>query len=414
VTTPVDLGDHDSFLAGVPHDAFAALRRDDPVHWQDDHLGGGYWNVTRYADVVRVSRDAATFSSWVGGTQIETPEAGILEQTRALMLNMDPPDHTKLRLLVNRGFTPRMIKRLEDGVRSGARDLVDRVCEAGTCDLVEDVAAELPLQVMGELLGVPAEDRHAVLAWTNNQSGNNDPEYRTGDENAGLQSMISMLGYAAGLAQRKRAEPGDDIMTSLLHAQVDGDALGDTEFQMFFLLLAVAGNETTRNLVAQGVLALLEQPDQLERLRHDPALLPTAVEELLRWVTPVMHFRRTATRDVDVAGQRIHRGDRVVIWYVSANRDEEVFPAAASLDIGRQPNPHVSFGATGPHFCLGAHLGRLEAQVLLHEIVTRMPELALAGPPARLRSNFINGLKHLPVTFEPSAARATAAVGGEG
>jgi cholest-4-en-3-one 26-monooxygenase len=315
-----------------------------------------------------------------------------------MMLNMDPPMHTRYRRLVNKGFTPRMITELEATVRERTRGILDKVTPRGECDFVVDVAAELPLQVIADILGVPQADRHKMFDWSNRMVGSDDPEYGVTQEQAQLASM-ELFAYAAKLAEEKRAQPGSDLISVLSDAVVDGEQLTQLEIDLFFMLLTVAGNETTRNQVSHGLLALLEHPDQLARLRANRDLLPGAVEETLRWASPVMHFRRTATRDVNVGGTDIAEGDKVVIWYVSANRDERVFKDPMTFDIERSPNEHVAFGGGGPHFCLGANLARLEIQVIFDELLDRWDDLELTGEPARLRSNFINGIKHIPLKF---------------
>jgi cholest-4-en-3-one 26-monooxygenase len=395
----IDLTNKDVYVQGVPHEWFAELRRDAPIYWHPERGGGpGFWCLTRYEDVVTVNRDNQTFSSARGAVFMwDLPQEG-LEQQRLMMLNMDPPMHTRYRRLVNKGFTPRMITELEATVRERTRGILDKVTPRGECDFVVDVAAELPLQVIADILGVPQADRHKMFDWSNRMVGSDDPEYGVTQEQAQLASM-ELFAYAAKLAEDKRAQPGSDLISVLSDAVVDGEQLTQLEIDLFFMLLTVAGNETTRNQVSHGLLALLEHPDQLARLRANRDLLPGAVEETLRWASPVMHFRRTATRDVNVGGTDIAEGDKVVIWYVSANRDERVFKDPMTFDIERSPNEHVAFGGGGPHFCLGANLARLEIQVIFDELLDRWDDLELTGEPARLRSNFINGIKHIPLKF---------------
>uniref|UniRef100_UPI00407474F8 CYP125MRCA n=1 Tax=synthetic construct TaxID=32630 RepID=UPI00407474F8 len=408
--TEIDLTDPDVYNRGVPHEQFAWLRRNEPVYWHPepppDTDGEGYWAVTRHADVVAVSRDPEIFSSQQGGTMIQDADAAPeeLEKQRMMMLNMDPPQHTRLRKLVSKGFTPRMIAKLEDKIRERAKQIVDEAIEKGECDFVADIAAELPLQVIAELIGVPQEDRQRLFDWSNRMIGYDDPEYHSSEAD-GEQAAAEMFAYAQELAAERRKNPRDDIVTALVQAEVDGQKLSDLEFNMFFLLLVVAGNETTRNAISHGMLALLEHPDQWERLRADPSLAPTAVDEILRWASPVMSFRRTATRDTELGGQQIKAGDKVVMFYASANRDEEVFDDPYTFDITRSPNPHLAFGGGGgPHYCLGANLARLEIRVMFEELAEIMPDIELTGPPERLRSNFINGIKHMPVRFTPARA----------
>jgi len=407
----VNLWDKDKFQEGVPHDWFSTLRREAPVYWHEgddfpigsgQRGGDGFWCVTGYDDVVAVNRDNEAFSSARGLVFMWDPDNENLEQQRLLMLNMDPPLHTRYRRLINKGFTPRMVSELESTMRKRTREIVDRVAERGECDFVVDVASELPLQVIADLMGVPQDDRHKLFDWSNRMIGSEDPEYGITEEMAQHASM-ELYAYASELAARKRVDPKDDLISVLTHSEVDGEKLTDLELDLFFLLLSVAGNETTRNLISHGMVTLLEHPDQLERLRAHRKLLPGAVEEMLRWASPVMHFRRTATRDLELGGQEIKEGDKVVIWYISANRDEKAFKDPFTFDIERSPNEHVAFGGGGPHFCLGANLARMEINVMFDEILDRLHNIELAAPVSRLRSNFINGLKHIPLKF--TAAR---------
>jgi cholest-4-en-3-one 26-monooxygenase len=319
------------------------------------------------------------------------------------MLNMDPPMHTRYRRLVNKGFTPRMVDELERTIRERTRAILDRVAPRGECDFVVDVAAELPLQVIADILGVPQADRHKMFDWSNRMIGSEDPEYGVSQEQAQEASM-ELFAYAAKLAEDKRAQDprGADLISVLSEAEVDGEQLTQLEIDLFFMLLTVAGNETTRNLISHGLLALLDHPDQLERVRAHRELLPGAVDEMLRCASPVMHFRRTATRDLVLGDQRVSEGDKVVIWYASANRDEAVFEDPMRFDVERSPNEHVAFGGGGPHFCLGANLARMEIRVIFDELLDRWQGLELTGAPERLRSNFINGIKHIPLKFSPA------------
>src|SRR2546430_2020276 len=380
------------------------LRSKAPICWQDEPDGSGFWAVTRYDDVVAINRDWETYSSNRGSALLMDQDDEMLAQQRMMMLNMDPPMHTRYRLLVNKGFTPRMVGRLEDRVRVLAGEIVEAMAAKGECDFVTDIAAELPLQVIAEIMGVPQEDRHLVFDWSNRMIGSEDPEYQSTEEGA-MEASTELYAYAHELAAQKRASPKDDIISVLLGSEVNGEQLSELEFDLFFLLLAVAGNETTRNLIAHGMLALIEHPDQRARLLVDPSLLPSGIEEMLRWGTPVMHFRRTAQHDTEILGQPVAEGQKVVIWYMSANRDETVFPDPFRFDVGRTANEHISFGGGGPHFCLGANLARLEIRVIFEEVLRRLPDMELAGPVQRLRSNFINGIKHMPVAFSvtPSA-----------
>jgi cholest-4-en-3-one 26-monooxygenase len=391
----INLLDLDQFVEGVPHELFAALRGRDP-YWQDDPAGPGFWNFTRYDDVVRINKDNQTFSSHRGTALINEMPADQLEQQRLMMLNMDPPMHTRYRLLVNKGFTPRMVGQLETSTRERARTIIAASRERGEFDFVNDIAAELPLQVIADLMGVPQADRHRVFDWSNRMIGSEDPEYRAAPEEAQLAAM-ELFAYCHALTEEKKADPHEDLMSILTRVELDGERLTEIEIDLFFMLLAVAGNETTRNLISHGMLALLEHPDVYRELVTDPSLIPGAVEEMLRVGTPVMHFRRTATSDTEVNGFPVASGDKVVIWYISANRDEAIFSEPSRFDIRRDPNPHVAFGGGGPHFCLGANLARLEIRVMFEEVLRTLPDLEQSAPATRLRSNFINGIKHLPV-----------------
>jgi cholest-4-en-3-one 26-monooxygenase len=398
----IDLLDRDRFTRGIPHEWFTWMRANQPVFHHDEPDGDGFWVITRHEDIVTANRDAASFSSAQergGVVTLEGPVAPMPGQEMAgnMMLFMDPPGHTRYRKLVNRGFTPRMIAALEVHVRELTARILDEAIAKGDCDFVVDVAAELPLEVIAELLGVPREDRFKLFDWSNRMIGSEDPEYRVSEEHL-AEAQIEMFMYAQALAEKRRAEPREDIVTTLLHAEVDGDSLSELDFNLFFLLLSVAGNETTRNAIAHGMNAFLENPDQWALLVSDPAAhIDGAVEEILRWASPVLFFRRNCTRDVTLGGQTIRAGEKISLWYISGNRDEAVFDEPFRFDITRSPNPHIAFGGGGPHFCLGAQLARLEIRVLFEELARRVPRLEARGEPERLRSNFIGGIKHLPV-----------------
>ena len=398
----INLVDADTYQrGGPPHDQFAWLRQNAPVFWHAD--GGepgwpGFWAVTRHQDIEHVSRHPEIFSSTKRLALFgEIPEEQIQVQ-RLMMLNMDPPQHTRQRAFVNRGFTPRMISRLEEHVAQICHSLLDDVQQAGTADFVTDIAAPLPLWVICELVGAPVEDRGRIFELSNLMIGSGDPEFQI-EPQAAQNAAVEIYAYGEALADRRREQPTDDIITRLLQPDDAGEALTTTEFDLFFLLLTVAGNETTRNAAAGGMLTLFEHPDQWQRLLDDPSLIPTAAEEIVRWVSPVNLFRRTALSNTQLSGQPIAAGDKVVVFYTSANRDEAVFTDPEKFDVGRDPNPHVGFGGGGPHFCLGRHLAALELRVLLTALTERMPTIRLDGEPDRLRSNFINGIKHMPVRF---------------
>ena len=362
--------------------------------------GTGFWGITRYDDVVDISRNPTLFSSYRGGSNIKDYPPDDLSKIRMLMVNMDPPQHVKFRKLVSTGFTPRMVQALEGTIQKTVDDIVDRVIEWGECDFVREIAAELPLQVIAEMLGIPQEERQVIFDLSNRLIGFDDPEFQTSLEDAQLASA-EMWMYANNLASGRRGQPGTDLITVLMNAEIDGEHLTDMEFDSFFLLLSVAGNETTRNLISGGMRALLANRDQWERLKANPDHLDTAVEEMLRWVSPLIHFRRTATADTVVRGQEIKEGDKVVLYYPSANRDEEVFENPQVFDVGRMPNEHLSFGV-GEHFCLGASLARLEIRWMFKALIERMPDIEINGETRRLRSNFINGIKEMPVRYTPA------------
>jgi len=404
----IDLLDRDRFAEGIPHEWFTWLRENHPIYKHTEPDGPGFWVITKHADVIQCNRDAGTFSSAqarggvVGLEEQGMPQTEAEEAGGRLMLMMDPPDHTRYRKLVNRGFTPRMISQLEPHIRELTNEILDGALAKDECDFVVDIAAELPLEVIAELIGVPREDRHKIFEWSNRMIGSEDPEYMVKDEEV-FQAQVEMFMYAQTLAEKRRAEPQDDIITALLSAEVDGDSLSDMDFNLFFLLLSVAGNETTRNAIAHGMNAFLENPEQWDLFSADPDGRTTGMtEEVLRWATPVMYFRRNATRDFDLRGETIKDGDKIALYYISANRDEEVFEDPFRFDIERDPNPHIAFGGGGPHFCLGAQLARMEIHVLFEELARRVRRVEGLAPPDRLRSNFIGGIKHLPVRFHSS------------
>ncbi|MBB2988790.1 cytochrome P450 [Mycolicibacterium iranicum] len=396
----VDLTDADTYLAAMPYDAFRELRHRAPVAWHPHGDTAGFWALTRHEDIYAVSRDSDTWSSQAQGVFVDVPEPEDAYQLELMMLTMDPPRHTQLRSLVSRGFTPRHVARLNHRTEDMARDILDEALERGECEFVGDVAGALPSYVIAELLGIPLADGRALYALTEimNTRPLHDPEL--------VRAQTDLFGYANELAARKRANPGDDIATALLHAEVDGQRLTDLEFDLFFMLLLNAGGDTTRNLVAAGTLALIEHPEQWARLAADPSLMPTAIEEMLRWTSPVTVFTRTATRDTRIRDIPVRRGERVAMFYPSANRDEDHFAEADRFDVGRTPNHHLAFGGGGTHFCLGASLARAEATAIFREIITRTSAIELAGPVERVRSVLMNGIHSMPVRLVPAAVAA--------
>lgn len=400
----VNLVDKDFYVRrGAPYDQFRRLRANAPVFWHEgDAERGwpGFWAITRHEDVVHVSRRSDLFSSYRRLALFdELPQADI-ELQRLMMLNQDPPEHTRRRSLVNRGFTPRVIGRMEEHVRDVCRQLIDEAERLPEVDFVRDIAAPLPLYVICELLGAPVEDRDKIFEWSNRLIGGEDPDYAANPEESQAAAM-EVYAYADALAAARREDPRDDIVTRLLRPDDSGEVLSQDEFNLFVLLLVVAGNETTRNAASGGMLAMFEHPAQWARLVADPSLVTRAVDEIVRWVSPVNLFRRTATADTEIRGQRIAEGDKVVVFYSSANRDEDAFDLPDVFDVGRDPNPHVGFGGGGAHFCLGSHLAKLELKVLFETLVRRFPEIRQVGAATRLRSSFINGIKSLPVALTP-------------
>jgi cytochrome P450 len=405
----IDLTDLDRWARGVPHDWFTLLRRDRPVFWQDERRGRGFWSLTRYDDVLAASKDWQTFSAEVGGTSLMdlTPEQ---VESRKSMLDSDPPGHTRLRAIVNKAFTPRAINAYEARIHTLFREVLDEAFAERELDFVDAVAIELPMRILCELMGVPLEDRRHLVDLGNRMLGNTDPD-TAGEEFVADRADLSgyahlpfsspaapeMFAYANRLAEQRRRTPHDDLTTRLVQAEAGGERLSEHEFDLFFLLLVTAGNETTRHAMSNGLLALLEHPEQRDRLLAHPEVIPTAVEEILRWTPSLLHFRRTATRDVELHGERIRAGDKVALWYVSGNRDEAQFPDASRFDVGRDPNRHLAFGLGSPHYCLGAHLARLELRIWLEEMLPTLGRIGFAGPARRLRSNFFHGVKSLPV-----------------
>jgi cytochrome P450 len=392
----IDLLSPESFAAGHPFPQYRWLRENAPVFWHEEPDGKGFWAVTRYKDVWEVDRDFQNFSS-EPTIMITDPLA---EQANAfgpykMMLMMDPPQHTAYRKLIRAEFTAPASSGRTPRMNALAKQIVDAVIAKGECDFVNDIAGEMPSYVIAELMGLPLDDGRELYKLT--EAIHTAPEAQ--EAGAGAMAVFKMFEYGRKVIEEKRARPADDLATKLLHAEVDGKKLEDIEFLLFFLLLIDAGGDTTRNLLSAGLIALLENPDQLAWLKADlPARLPSAREELLRWTTPVIYMRRTARRDTVLAGEKIEQGQKVVMYFGSANRDADKFDRPDTLDLSRTPNEHIAFG-TGPHGCLGQHIARIEIDAILTEVLTRMPDIRIAGAPEWLPSNFISGPKHLPVRF---------------
>ena len=397
-TDRLDLADPDNWVPAVPHPGFDWLRERDPVSHHTKPDGTDFYALVRYQDVVAAGKDWRTFSSARGFT-IDDAMGG----AELMMASMDPPKHDIIRRLVNQGFTPRRVIKLEEHIRGIATELIDRVAPRGESDFVVDLAAELPLQVILEMIGVPHSDRHKVFEWSNTMLGNQDPEYGNSDMAKVQQAAMEMYMYWEWLSHQAERDRDDDLIQALLDAELEGgEKMTSMDIDAFLLLLVVAGNETTRNLISGGMRTLFEYPEQWQLLLERPELLVTGVEEMLRYISPVMYFRRTATRDVQFGDTTIPEGGRTTLWFIAANRDPREFPDPHRFDITRQPNEHVAFGAGGPHYCLGANLARLEIRIMFEELLRRLPDIEQAGEESRLRSNFISGIKHLPVRFMPA------------
>ncbi|MGO4258093.1 cytochrome P450 [Marmoricola sp. RAF53] len=397
-----DFTDPDRMLIGVPLEEHALARRTSPVHWveqpqsaRDGMEGGtGYWAISKHADVARVSKDSKNFSSAENSAIIRFPEGMLremIEFQRVMLLNQDEPEHTATRQIISRGFTPRSIMALEEGLKDRARTIVADALAQGDVDFVEDVAAELPLQAIADLLGVPQEDRGKLFHWSNQMLAGEDPEFEGQNEVAAAE----ILGYAMMMAADRKENPRDDIVTKLINADKDGRGLTDDEFGYFVVILTVAGNETTRNAISHGMDAFLDNPDQWDLwVKERPS---TMIDEVIRWATPVNVFQRTATNDVEVGGQLIKKGQRVGLFYASGNHDEDVFEDPYTFNILRDPNPHLAFGGHGAHYCIGANLARVEMNLIFNELADQCQKIERLGPPDRLRHSWINGIKHLPV-----------------
>ena len=394
----INLISPETFAAtGHPWEQYAWLRKNAPVYWHDEPNGPGFWAITKYEDVRTISRLPKVFSSYETSVMLPDPDPMGLYAQRLMMLNMDPPQHDRFKLLVSRGFTPKNAPLLRPKIEELARDIVDAVLAKGECDFVSEIAGRLPSGLIAELMGMPRAYGERLYDLTEIMHTNDDaiapPEIK-------MNAVGEMLGYAQTVADLKRQNPGDDLATILVNAEVDGDHLTDEEFQWFFLLLVNAGGDTTRNLLAAGLQLLFDHPDQRTKLMGDlDGLLGSAVEEMLRCCSPVTHFKRTAMQDTVVGGQSIKTGERVVMFYGSANRDEDIFENADTFDVARHPNPHVAFGAGGPHLCLGMHVARVELAVMFRELLTRMPHIEAGGPIERMHSSFIAGVHRMPIKY---------------
>ncbi|MGW6424901.1 cytochrome P450 [Nocardia sp. NPDC055053] len=409
IPTGFDFTDPALWETRNPVREFAELRRNAPVWWNhqpDDKSGGfkdgGYWVVSKHEHIKEISRKPELFSSQAKGSVIRLPGQITVDQielTSALLLNMDPPKHTKIRRIISKGFSPRAVEGLRAALAARAQAIVASAKVAGTGDFVEQVACELPLQAIAELIGVPQEDRRKLFDWSNQMLNYDDPEYGdTATTTVSDNASVELLGYAWNMAEQRRADPLDDIVSRLVHADLDGEALGSDEFGFFVILLAVAGNETTRNAITHGMKAFVDNPDQWELFKQQRPR--TAADEIIRWATPVTVFQRTATADTELGGQLIRGGQRVGLFYSSANFDEEAFDDPFRFDILRDPNPHLAFGGTGAHYCVGANLARLEIDLMFNAIADAMPNLAQVSAPERLRNGWINGIKHWHVRYE--------------
>ncbi len=407
----VDLTDPDIFQKAPPFEMFALLRRESPVHWHESRHDSGFFAITKYADLKHVSKDPKLFSSAAQGTLMMDPTPESLVFTRKIMLNMDPPQHRQYRGLVNKAFTKRMVDNLKPRIQEMVQRIVDDVIERGECDFVEDVAAPLPMEVICEMMGVPEEDRRRIYEIGNSMVGFDDPELqedgkprRPQKDEGGHQAAAEMFMYASRLREKAEKNPSDDLASALVHAELDGEKLTPEDFQFFFLLLLIAGNETTRTVTTNGMISLLDNPDQYADLRANPQLVDSAVEEILRYSPAVHTFRRQTTADTEIRGVEIPADSKLMLWYTSANRDEEIFDEPDEFDIRRWPNDHLAFGV-GEHFCLGANLARMELREIFKGIL-RFEDMEFAAEPRRLRSAFINGVKEMQVRFRPGPRRS--------
>ena len=402
-----DLKSPDLYLHEEHHDVFRRLRAEEPVYWNPEADSTGFWAITRYDDIEAISKNPKLFSSAKenGGHRIFNENDIDGNDTDASMISMDPPEHASYRRMVTPGFVPKRITGMEDRIRARVTRLLDNLPKTGEAEFVSSVAAVLPIEVLAELFGVPESDGPKLFEWSNATVGEDDPELRVSDEYM-KKCVLEMAGYAAGLWQQRLENPGADLISMLAHSRVNGEAMTFPTYIGTFILLVVGGNETTRNSISGGLLALSENPEERRKLLDDPSLIPSAVQEIVRWVSPVLHMRRTATEDTEIRGQKIRKGDKVVMWYASGNRDEDKWDDPFRFDVTRYAKPNVAtqlgFGA-GQHFCLGSRLAELQLKVLFEELLRRFPDIHVSGPVRRMRSNFIYGLKEMPVAYTPEA-----------
>ncbi len=404
----IDLTDLEFFVNRDIHEAFRVLRREDPVHWQETEPGRGFWSLTKYDDILAVYRDPLGFSS-AQGVSLYFGEASQNQSgLREMMITNDPPRYPKMRQVVSRRFTPHAVTPSVDLIRRIAREIIDDVCERGECDFVVDIAARLPTAAICEMMGIAREHWNLMFAIANQTVGRHDEEYARG--RSGRESLYSAMadGHAFFVkeAEHRRRHPGNDLVSAFVHGAIAGEPLTEAEISFNCILLILGGQETTRNATSGGMQALIEYPSEREKFMTNPLFAP-AIEEFLRWTSPVTHIMRIATRDATIRGKHIRQGDRVVLWNASANRDPDQFADPDRFDLTRAPNDHVAFGH-GEHFCLGANLARLEMRVMFEEVLRQIPDIALAGPIERLRSNFVAGIKHMPVRFTPRSAQRVA------
>ena len=403
------------------HRIFTELRREDPVAWCPEVWGRGFWSVTRYDDIQYMSKNPQLFSSdgHLGGITLEDPDEiearvkaqhghephrnELIDGGRSMIM-MDPPEHTQNRRLVAPGFTPNRMTALTDQIRARATSILDKISHQSECEFVESVAAELPIQMLAELFGVPQEDRHQLFEWSNIVIGGEDPDISLSREYV-INAFMQMAMYGVNLGEQRKKEPGDDLITMLVQPNADGEVMDTQDFVSAFILLVVAGNETTRNSISGGVLALSQFPEQRQKLLDDPSLIPQAVNEIIRWVAPVVYMRRTALADTELGGKQIKKGDKLAMWYMSGNRDEEIFSDPFTFDVSRDEARHLSFGY-GQHLCIGWRLAEMQLTVVLTELLKRFPDLTATGELVRMRSNFLNSIKRMPVTFSPQRTAA--------